>query len=116
MLTISLPAELEMQLSELAMQHGESVEAVAARLLGNYFARRQPPANNGSSLYARFKARLRDRYPELAQFSLADARRRIEELSNKIRNAMPFATPEEAQAFMRGVDHYDFERQQYLHH
>ena len=116
MLTLSLSPELERQLVELAKQRGQSAELLAAGVLSDYLIHRPAAQGETASPYVRFKARLLARYPALAGVSQAEARRRMEELSAKIRESMPFATLEEAQAFMRGTDRYDFERQQYLHY
>ncbi|MBI4769740.1 MAG: ribbon-helix-helix protein, CopG family [Chloroflexi bacterium] len=118
MVALSLPDELEEQLVELATKQGRSLEALTAQALRDYLARRAVPRSAAGKIspYARFKNRLRRRYPELAHMAPGEASRRLEELSARIRKNLQFATPEEAQAFMRGTDRYDFERQQYLHH
>ncbi|MGQ9625916.1 MAG: hypothetical protein ACUVV0_03310 [Anaerolineae bacterium] len=66
--------------------------------------------------YEAFKARLRDKYPELGEVSLDKAQARFDQLSAKVREGLPFETWQEAQAFMRGSEHYDFKRQQYIYH
>ena len=67
-------------------------------------------------LYRRFKERLCQRYPSLRDLPREQAVEVLERLSEKVAGEMPFATWQEAEAFMRGEDQYDFARQQYLHH
>lgn len=67
-------------------------------------------------LYRRFKDRLHQRYPSLQDLSREQAVKVIERLSEKVAQELPLATWQEAEAFMRGEDRYDFARQQYLYH
>ena len=66
--------------------------------------------------YEAFKKRLRDKYPQLSEVPPDKVQARFDQLSAKVREALPFKSWQEAQAFMRGSERYDFKRQQYLHH
>ena len=85
------------------------------RLAGEESSRQDPVALS-QSYYEAFKKGLKAQFPELEEVPAQEAEARLEELSAKIREKLPFETWQEAQAFMRGAESYDFERQQYIHH
>lgn len=63
-------------------------------------------------LHKAVKERMRQRNPSLKkQLSPEEIVQLMDKLSKKIAESPPFATWQEAMAFMRGKDHYDFERQ-----
>lgn len=63
-------------------------------------------------LHKAIKERMRQRNPSLkTQLSREEIVQLMDKLSKKMVESPPFATWQEAMAFMRGKDHYDFERQ-----
>ncbi|MEA1905228.1 MAG: hypothetical protein U9M97_05075 [Candidatus Hadarchaeota archaeon] len=75
------------------------------------------PVESSRRLHEAIKERMRQRNPSLKiQLSHKEVVKLMDELSEKVARGMPFATWQETEAFMRGEDRYDFERQQYLHH
>ena len=63
-------------------------------------------------LHEAIKERMRQRNPSLkTRLSREEIVQLMDKLSKKMAESPPFATWQEAMAFIRGKDHYDFERQ-----
>lgn len=63
-------------------------------------------------LHEAVKERMRQRNPSLnTQLSHEEIAHLMDKLSGKVAERIPFATWQEAIAFIRGKDRYDFERQ-----
>ncbi len=124
-LSITLPSEVRERIQDIAAQKGERVENVVIAAVIRYIAHEQhaePPKGisealgRSQRLYQGFKDRLRQRYPSLGDLPREQIVATMERLSKKVAEGMAFATWQEAEAFMRGEECYDFARQQYLHH
>ena len=128
-LTITLPSEIEEQVHSIAAQEGKAVESVIISAVARYVTQAagddgergrmvgtSQAVDQSEKLYRRFKARLSQRYPFLGGLPQAQVVELMERLSEKIAAGMDFDTWQEAEAFMRGENHYDFARHQYLHH
>lgn len=118
-ISIVLPGAMQKQIQDLAKAQDEAIDKVIIAALQAYLAntpRKIDPRERSRRLYQTFKQHLRDFDATLSDLSREEARASIEILSQKASAAMPFSTWQEAEAFMRREDHYDFARQQYLHH
>jgi predicted transcriptional regulator len=128
-LSITLPNEIEEQVQTIAAHEGKAVESVVISAIARYVM--QTAEDEGErgmtdstsqavarsqELYRRFKSRLSQRHPFLGGLSQAQAVELMERLSEKVAAGMDVDTWQEAEAFMRGENHYDFARHQYLHH
>lgn len=64
--------------------------------------------------HKRVKASILKKHPKLQRLQGETLRRDFDRLSEKIAQNMPFSDWKAAERFMRGEDHLDFDRQQYL--
>jgi len=70
------------------------------------------PVESSRRLHEAIKERMRQRNPSLnAQLSHEEIVKLMDELSKKIAERTPFATWQEAMAFIRGKYRHDFQRQ-----
>ena len=125
-LAITLPSDIQKRVEDIAAQKGERAETVVIAAVRLYIAHEQqgarPPSDISEALewsqqlYLGFRERLRQQYPSLKDLPREQLAAMMEKLSEKVAKGMASTTWQEAEAFMRGEDHYDFARQQYLHH
>jgi predicted RNase H-like nuclease (RuvC/YqgF family) len=115
--------QLTERLNALERQLQELREAIIRRS-GLPSATKQPRSQEAIArdmelsqrIYEEFKKRLRQLYPSLGSLPREQIVEEMEKLSQKIIKGMPFTSWQEVEAFMRGEEHYDFNRQQYLPH
>jgi hypothetical protein len=120
-LTITLSEDLEKQLRDIAVDKGDSVESLVVSAVRQYIIQR--PAGEALEsvaesrhLHRQVKEQMRQRNPALRKrLSRSQVTELMDRLSEKAAEGLPFDTWREAEAFMRGETHYDFNRQQYLH-
>ena len=120
-LTITLSEDLEKQLRDIAVDRGDSVESLVVSAVRRYIIQTSAEealesVAESRQLHRQIKEQMRQRNPALTkQLSRSQVTELMDRLSEKAAEGLPFDTWREAEAFMRGETHYDFDRQQYLH-
>ena len=109
-LSITLPAEVQERVQDIAIQKGKRVENVVIAAVMRYVAHEQRTIPSGDilaalkrsqRLYQGFKDRLRQRYSSLGNFPQAQIVVTMERLSEKVAAGMAFATWQEAETFLK---------------
>ena len=138
-ITIKLPKALENQVIEAANSHGERLEVFIASIIQQYLIfhkvdeelekaslegkepgkkeRIAEAVERSQEFHREMLAKLREKDGSIrVDISHEEKVKEFDELSEKVARALPFENWQEAGKFMRGSNHYDFDRQQYLHH
>lgn len=117
---VTLPTGLAKDVEALARRQGKQPKDIIQRAVRD-FVRQEISDDSDRAraqrLHTRIKSRLRKSNPALERpLSRRALVKRMERLSVKAANGLPFTTWQQAQSFIRGEDHYDFVRQQYISH